>query len=243
MTPSSFATLALSCILTASLTSCGTKPTASLTQPTRFLASTGTDVRHRVERLPFDHAWRDPKADLSKYTHIVVRPVTTAYLRSDLWEQSKSPSIKDKRAYTRRAEALARHWTKSLNKAFSSPVCSFYKTTDTSRPGTLILEVALTEVRFPRTAPGTPEVPLVAGEILAGPPFCAFEARTRDAATGRLISTAADKRLPEIKVVSSQPTSISSPNEAICDEWSEQLMQAGNKELFPKVHRSWFSLF
>ncbi|RYD32538.1 MAG: DUF3313 family protein, partial [Verrucomicrobiaceae bacterium] len=193
-------------------------------------------------------SWRDPKVDITRYKNIVVRPVTTSFLKTDKWEESKSTYIPNKRAYDRRTQALARYWNKSLNKSFSSPICMFYKTTDTGRPNTLILEVALTEVRFDRAAPATdtPPPPLPAGSVttvLTGVPVCAFEARVRDAATGKLVSTASDRRGPTLTVVGSTKNTFTKPNEQICDEWADQLMKSSNIELFPKVRRSWFSIF
>lgn len=246
MKPAILSKLAASAILILGLASCGVDPVTTRTEPTRFLKSTGTDMTQRVQRLPFEHSWRDPKVDITKYKNIVVRPVNTSFLRSEKWEESKSTYITSKRAYLRRTQALARYWNKSLNKSFSSPVCMFYKTTDTGRPDTLILEIALTEVRFDRAAPaaGTPPVP--AGSVttvLTGVPVCAFEARVRDASTGRLVSTAADRRGPALTVIDSNKNTFTKPNEQICDEWSDQLMKSSNIELFPKVRRSWFSIF
>jgi Protein of unknown function (DUF3313) len=246
MKPATCSKLAASALLALGLGSCGVDPVTTRTEPTRFLKSTGTDMTQRVQRLPFEHSWRDPKADITKYKNIVVRPVSTSFLRSEKWEESKSTFIPNKRTYLRRTQALARYWNKSLNKSFSSPVCMFYKTTDTNAPNTLILEVALTEVRFDRaaTAAGVPPVP--AGSVttvLTGVPVCAFEARVRDAATGKLVSTAADRRGPEITVIDSDKNTFTRPNEKICDEWSDQLMKSSNIELFPKVRRSWFSIF
>ncbi len=238
--------LAASAFLAFGLASCGLEKSATRAEPTRFLKSTGVDVSQKNARLPFEHSWRDPSADMTKYKYIVVRPVTTAYLRSDQWEASKSPLVKSKSAYLKRCNALASHWNKSLSKSFSDPLCMFYKTTDTSRPGTLVLEIALTEVRFSQNSSvaGTPPVP---GEgivnAVTGPPLCAFESRTRDAATGKLVTTASDRRGPEIKIMGAESSTLAKPNEAICDEWSVQLMQRSNKEIFPTVKRKWFSIF
>lgn len=224
---------------------CGLEKASSSPQSTRFLTSTGVDTTVKVERLPFKHAWRDPKMKISDYKYIVVRPVTTAFLKKDEWEQSKSAFVPDERTYSKRCRELARSFSKSLNKAFSDPICVFYKTTDTSRPGTLILEVALTEVRFDPAAPvvpdGSPDGNV--GTLLTGLPVCAFEARVTDAATGALVSTAADRRGPEIKVIDESKATGAVANERICDEWSRQLMEASNIEIFPTVKRSWFSLF
>lgn len=242
-TPASIAATAL---LALGLAGCGLDKSVPGPEPTAFLKSTGTDTTHQIERLPFQHAWRDPKVQISSYKYIVVRPVTTSFLKTDQWEDSKSPFVPDKRTYTRRVAALASHWNNSLNKAFSSPVCVFYKTTDTSRPGTLVLEVALTEVRFDPTATKTVTNSVTTGNVsnvITGLPVCAFEARVRDATTGKLVSTAADRRGPEIRVLDQGKKTSAAPNEYICDEWSKQLMEASNIDLFPTVKRSWFSIF
>ncbi len=242
MNPAILALLAV----TSLLASCAMEQSATTRPPTKFLASTGTDISKRDPRLPFEHSWRNPKVDMTKYKNIVVRPVTTAYLRGEKWEESKSATIPNKRAYLRRCDALARYWTKSLNKAYSSPLCMFYKTSDSNQPGTLILEVALTEVRFDRPPPKGTDTPISADGMVsavAGPPTCAFETRSRDAATGQLVLTAADRRGPEIKVISGARKGFAQPNEAICDEWSQQLMKRSNSEIYPQVGRSWLSIF
>ncbi|NJM38981.1 MAG: DUF3313 domain-containing protein [Akkermansiaceae bacterium] len=219
--------LALSIFVAITLTSCGLGKFGGKPEPTRFLKSTGTDVTTQSGRLPFQHAWRDPKVDISKYKNIVVRPVTSSFIQKENWKDSKSEFIPTKRRYTRRCEKLARYWSKSLNKAFSSPVCLFYKVSDTSQPNTLILETALTEVRFSQT-------PLA---------VCSFEARVIDASSGKLIATVSDRRRPSVKALAGPKKSISTLNEAICDDWSDELFKASNEELFPVVKRGPFSPF
>lgn len=238
--------LAFTVLLGLGVGGCGLEQSSTGPQPTGFLKSTGVDTTHKVERLPFAHAWRDPKMEIAKYKYIVVRPVTTSFLKGENWEESRSAFVPDKKTYLRRVAALVRFWNKSLNKAFSSPVCVFYKTTDTTRPGTLILEVALTEVRFDPTPTQAVTDPVANGNVsnlFTGLPLCAFEARVTDATTGKVVSTASDRRGPEIKVVDPDKTGSAYPNERICDEWSQQLMEASNIELFPKVNRNWFSIF
>ena len=247
MTPATLAKTAVPLLLALGLASCGPPPVIVRTEPTKFLQSTGTDMTQRIQRLPFEHSWRDPKVDITKYKNIIVRPVTTSYLKTEKWEESKSTAIPNKRGYTRQTRELARYWTRSLNKSFSSPVCMFYRTSDTGAANTLILEVALTEVRFGQPVPGAvTTAPLPTGIVSAvatGLPVCAFEARVRDASTGRLVSTAADRRGPDIAVMDDGKNDLAKPNQKICDEWSEQLMKSSNLELFPQVRRKWFSWF
>lgn len=247
MKPVNLAKIAAPFLLALGLASCGVEPVITRSEPTKFLKSTGTDMTQRIQRLPFEHSWRDPKVDITKYKNIVVRPVTTSYLRAEKWEESKSTTIQTKRAYTRQTQALARYWTKSLNKSFSSPVCMFYKTGNTGAGNTLIIEVALTEVRFgqPKSeALATAPLPNgIVNAVTTGLPFCAFEARVKDASTGKLVSTVADRRGPDITVMDDGKDSTAKPNQKICDEWSDQLMKSSNLELFPKVRRKWLSWF
>jgi hypothetical protein len=178
------------------LASCSVEKASRAATPTAFLTNSGADRSGSLSRLPFAQAWRAPSADVSQYKHIVIRPVSTAYL----------PRQTDRKLSGR----LARKFHASLRREFSSPLCGFYLTESAAKPGTVILEAALTET----------------GD--AG--FVAFEARVRDAATGKIIATVADRR--ETRTA-----------EEICDEWSRQLMEATNKELFPRVKRGASSPF
>lgn len=205
--------------------SCGLEHAVTPAKPTAFLTSTGTDTTARIARLPFAHAWRDPAVNITEYKNIVIRPVTVKYLRADEWEHSKSAKIPNQRAFEKRAAALARHFTKQLDIAFSDPICVFYKTTDTTKPNTLILEIALTDVHFPDPTDAA----------YADVPICGFEARSRDAKTGKLVSTAADRRGPDLHL-RSEDSHITS-NEEICSIWARQLMEASNKEIFSNVRR------
>jgi hypothetical protein len=77
----------------------------------------------------------------------------------------------------------------------------------------------------------------------AASPVNAFELKVRDATTGKLVATAADRRGTKLKIVDFNKLTYDKPNKEICDEWSQQLMQATNKDLFPQVKRAWFSVF
>jgi hypothetical protein len=213
---------AIACL---ALASCGIHHAVAPAKPTAFLTSTGTDTSVRISRLPFEHSWRDPDINITDYKNIVVRPVTVKYLHADEWERSKSADIPDQKAFEKRAATLARHFTKQLNIAFTDPICIFYKTTSTSKPETLILEVALTDAHFPDTA----------ASPLTKIPVCGFEARVLDAKTGKLVSTVSDRRGPDFHL--SGEDSHITYNEEICSIWARQLMEASNKEIFAKVRR------
>lgn len=203
------------------LTSCTVGKVVAPAPVSPFLAKENSDTTARNARLPFDHSWRSPDVDVSKYQHIVVRPVSVKWLRKEQWTDSESAYVPDRARYLKECGRLANYWTKSLKEAFSSPVCVFYITNDTSKPGTLVLEVALTEVNFGRPPAGLGNM--------------AFEARVKDASTGKTIATVADRRATVSKIADFNQKTLKRANEEILDQWSGQLMEASNRELFPVV--------
>jgi hypothetical protein len=225
MTPLHFSAI----LLALGITGCSLN-NSDKTAPTAFLTSTGSDLSASMSRLPFDHAWKDPSLDLTKYTHIAIRPATSGYLDSDSWTASESEWILTREAYQTQAANLTKYWTRSLKKQFSSPICSFYITDDTSRPSTVILEAAIVRTSF-----GRPADP--ARKTSATNPMVAVELRFKDSLTGRILATASDQYEHPFKLQDFTKESFARPNEIICDEWSRQLMQASNKEIFPKVRR------
>ncbi len=211
------------------LTSCAVQKMTTPAPASAFLTATGADPSGKISRLPFDHSWRSATSDPTRYKNIVVRPVSITWLRKEQWGESVSEFVPDRKKYLKGCSKLASYWTKSLKKAFSSPICSYYITDNSSEPNTLILEVALTEVSF-----GTPP---------AGLGSMAFEARVKDAATGKYIATAADRRATISKIADFNKDTYTRANHEILDQWSAQLMEASNKELFPTVKKSWSSPF
>jgi hypothetical protein len=209
------------------LTSCAVQKMATPAPSSDFLKAAGAETNGRIPRLPFDHSWRSPVSDPTQYKYIVVKPVSISWLRKEEWGESKSEFVPDEKVYLKESRELSNYWTKSLKKAFSSPICSYYITDSTSQAGTLILEVALTEVNY-----GIPP---------AGVGSMAFEARVKDADTGKYIATAADRRATISKIVDFNKDTYTRANKEMIDQWSQQLMEASNKELFPKVGKSYSS--
>ena len=99
-------------LITFGLTGCVLENAAPPT--TAFLTGTGSDLSATMSRLPFDHAWRASEVDFTQYTHIAIRPVTTAYLDHESWTDSQSPLIPTRKIYDDQVAELAKHWTRSL---------------------------------------------------------------------------------------------------------------------------------
>lgn len=247
--PLHFSPLSLLAIFTAFplfLVSCSLKNTTTGIEHTSFLTSTGVTSTSHLARLPFQHSWRDPDVRIDQYKNIIVRPVTLSYLKAGQWPKSESPWIPNEKSFLTNSNKLAKFWDKALKNSFSSPVCSYYLTQNASQPQTLILEVALTEITFGRPAPTMGATAVPAGSLLNTvntPPLVAFEARVRDAATGKIIATVSDRRTDRLELRNFTKTNFAEANREICNQWSDQLMQSTNRELFAKVKGSWFSPF
>jgi len=228
------------------LTNCALQKSVTKQESTAFLRSAGVSPSSKIARLPFEHSWRDRKVDPNQYSRLVLHPVSLRYLRNEQWQQSESSFLTTKQAYQAQANDLAQYWNKSLVTAFGSPNNRLKLAHDTSVPGTLVAEIAITEIVFSHPDTYALSWALPGGGIAEGAMFApsvAFEAVVRDAATGKIVATAADRRSTKIKLVDFNRLTVAKPNREICDEWSQQFMQAFNKELFPSVKRSWVGLY
>lgn len=236
----------LAAILLCALSGCATEKLVKDAKRSSFLASTGTPTTGKIARLPFDHAWKSPSLDAAKYSRLVIAPVTLSHLRIGQWKDSASAQITSEAKYLQTAEELAAYWNQSLNRSFHGPGGRLEITRNPALPGTLILEIALTEIVFghPGTYAASYAVPFGGvAESAMFSPTVAFEARVRDAATGKIVATASDRRGTRLKIVDFNRLTITKPNKEICDEWSLQLMEAFNKEMFPKVKKKLFTPF
>lgn len=241
-----FVTRGLTALSLLALTSCSLQKLTTSAEPTGFITSTGVSASSKIARVPFDHSWRSPSVGVSDYKNIVIVPVTTSHLRKEQWKDSYSAFIPSQAAYVKQCESLARSFTTSLKSDFSDKSSLYQVTDDRSKPGTLILEVALTEVTFGRPEGYVGSMAVPGGSLVnsaAASPIVAFEARVRDAASGKIVATAADRRGVHLKLIDFNQLTYHKANEEICKEWSRQLMEASNKELFPQVKRTWFTAF
>ena len=187
-----------------------------------------------------------PKLDFSRYDKIVIKPVTLDYLRTEGWAQSASLQMATRRAYLEEARGVADSWNKSLHKAFSGKQSPMRPADDPKVPGTVVAEIALTEIVFSHPETYAASMAWAGGMLAEGVlfgPTVAFEAKLHDGPTGRLIATAADRAGTRIKIVDFNRLTVSRANKEICDDWSREMVEALNKKRFPVVRRRFFGLF
>lgn len=192
-------------------------------------------VEHLAKQgdLPFNKAWVKQGVDWRRYHAIYIRPVNTAYLlETDLWKQTfRRGHMKED------ARKVARYMEDRFRTAFLSSPGNHLRVVESPRPGSLTLELALTEL-----------VPSHVGlEILGYAPYgsgmavkglsrasglvctVAFEAKVRDSRSGTVVAMFADREQQKVKPVDLKAFTWYGNAENIVDEWAEQFVQVLNK--------------
>ena len=213
--------------------------------PTEFLNIPGVDRQGTLENLPFDHAWVAEDFNEKQYSKIIVSPVSTAYLTEKNQLESTSVFVPTKEAYDEEVKLLAEFTALAFRKAFSEDPDKRMQVVEEPGPGTLLLEIALTQVIFghPGAYAGSFASPLPGTGAIAAAitqPTVAFEARLKDAETGRILATAADRRTPAIRIVDFNQLTAVSPCRDIVDTWADLMVDVFKEGRLRKVKAPWF---
>lgn len=213
---------------------------------TPFLDIPGVDKTSKLSNIPFDHSWVRDKFDGRKYNKFIVAPVSTAYLNNNGQLESTSAFITTKEAYDEEVKKLAEYATQTFRKAFEEDERKRVQIVDVPGPGTLNLEIALSQVVFghPGVYAGSFASPLPGTGVLASAvtqPTVAFEFRLKDSVTGEVVATAADRRTPKIRIVDFNQLTATSSCRDIADAEAEVLADVIANGRFVKTRASWFS--
>lgn len=183
--------------------------------------------------LPFNKAWVKSGLEWKKYQTIYIKPVNTQYLMgTDAWKQHfRQGHMKED------AQELARYMEDSFRSAFATDPDNQFRVVGYPEPGSLTLEMALTEL-----VPSN-----VALEILGYGPYgsgaaikllsrasgavstVAFEAKVRDSKTGTVVAMFADREQQKVKLLDFKGFTWYGNAKNIIDEWAGQMVQVANK--------------
>jgi hypothetical protein len=178
--------------------------------------------------IPYNRFWRKPGLDLTNYNKIYFAEVNTAYmLQMTDWQKG------ERRADIERdVQTVADYTRQSMIKAFKADPSHRFLVADSpgNDPHTLVCEVALIELipsKVVLNALGY--APFFVGTgitvvrtIAQDKSFVAFEARTRDAATGEIVMLAADREAEQFAPIDLRGLTWYSDAEGIINEWSKQ---------------------
>jgi len=194
--------------------------------------------------VPYNEFWRKPGLDLKKYDKIYVAEVNTSYmLKATDWQQGERRG-----EIERDVQMLAVYTRSSIMKAFRDDPNHRLKVIDkpTRDPNALVCEVALVELVPSKVvlnalgyAPfyvgtGITVVRTVANDKST----IAFEARTRDAATGEIIMLAADREAEQYAPLDVRGLTWYGDAYGIIDDWSKQYVLIVNAKPGQKVEGS-----
>jgi hypothetical protein len=224
---------------------CGAARKLEPAPPTPFLNIPGVDRTDKYSNVPFDHTWIAKKFDEKKYTKLIIAPVILEHLSSENQLESTSVFVPTKEAYDKEVNLLAEYTAQSFRKAFAEDPDKRMQVVEQPGPGTLVLEIALTQVIFghPGVYAGSFASPLPGTGVIASAitqPSVAFEARLKDAQTGEVMATAADRRTPVIRIVDFNQLTAVSPCRDIVNKWADVFVEVFKEGRLKKIRAKWF---
>ena len=183
--------------------------------------------------LPFNKAWVKNGMEWKNYKTIYIKPVNTAYLmETDSWKQNfRQGHMKED------AQELARYMEDRFRSAFATNPDNQFRVVGYPEPGSLTLELALTEL-----VPSN-----IALEILGYGPYgsgtvvkllsrssgsvstVAFEAKVRDSKTGTVVAMFADREKQKVKPLDFKGFTYYGNAKNTIDDWADQMVQVANK--------------
>ena len=185
--------------------------------------------------LPFQKVWIKPDFDKSRYQYMVVAPVNTRYMLEMDWMHNLSSAtwLSDVKADI---EELAGYFHDRVTSDLKNdPQHRFQVVEKAPKRGgrALILELALIEI--------DPSQPVLHGlgwlqpgaGVVAGAVNqrrAAFEGRLRDATTGEVVATFADRDMADVGPIDLTRLTWYGPAKGIMDQWAKQFVQVANRK-------------
>jgi hypothetical protein len=195
----------------------------------------------RDPAMPFHRVWIMPGFDDAHYTRLYVAPVNTAYmLKVSDWQKGerKDQLVQD-------VAKLGKYTEAAMIKAFREDPEHRMEVVDspTTQPATLSLEVALIEVVPSKVllnalgyAPFFVGLGITAVRtVINDQSTVAFEARFRDAASGTIVMTMADREGQQMAPVTVRGLTWYGFAEGIINDWAAQFVLIMNRKPGEKI--------
>lgn len=240
------ANLALALCITSALVGCSSINSASnavedkLIKPAPDAGFIADPARQsKLDYLPFQKVWVDPKFNSDNYSEIVIAPVNTQYIQEMDW-LSKMSAASWFSDVQKDIKALADYFQSTVAKEFKSDPTHRFTVLDSpvQHKAALSLEMALIEVN-----PSTP-ILHAAGWLAPGGGTAAnvidqrtvaFEARLRDMQTNQIVATFADRKSQDIAPIDLTNLTWYGPAKGIMDNWAKEFVAVANRKPGEKV--------
>ncbi|MGZ8157691.1 MAG: DUF3313 family protein [Methylobacter sp.] len=194
------------------------------------------ELQGKKADLPFQKVWIKPGFDKAGYRELIVATVNTDYMQKMDWLHSLSSAniIGDVKKDT---EELAQYFREQVIKKFREDPnhrFSVIQYASQHQYPALRLELALIEI--------DPSQSVLHAMSWAGPPGtgtaagvinqrrAAFEGRLRDAQTGEVVATFADRDMQDAGPLDLTRLTWYGPAKGIIDRWAEQFVQIANRK-------------
>lgn len=201
--------------------------------PSRGAGFVQMDQMAKQGDLPFNKAWVQKGLDWKRYQAIYIRPVNTAYLmETDSWKENfRQGHMKED------AQELARYMEDRFRAAFTTGPENQFRVVGYPEPGSLTLELALTELvpsnvalETLRYAPyGGGAAATLISRATGAMSTVAFEAKVRDSKSGKVVAMFADRETQKFKFVDFKALTWYGNAKNTIDEWADQFVQVVNK--------------
>jgi len=203
-------------------------------EPSKGAGFVPVDEMSKREDLPFQKVWVKAGVDWNQYKTVYIKDVNTKYLLEANWWQ-KSIRSDD---MAKDARNIAQYMHDKFKEAFRNDPKNRFQVVATPQPGSLTLELALTEL--------VPSHPVLEAMSIAAPygsgvavqaatkesgakATVAFEAKINDTATGKALAMMADREQGKVAPVNLRALTWYGEANVIVDEWADQFVQIANK--------------
>lgn len=188
----------------------------------------------RREDLPFHKTWVKAGVDWKKYQSLYIKDVNTQYLLEASWWQ------KNMRRDKMEADVrdVAAYMKQQFKTAFQSDPQNRFQIVDAPVEGSLVLEMALTELvpsnpaleALSMAAPyGSGIAVQAAAKESGAKATVAFEAKIKDASSDEVLAMVADREQGKAAPINLRALTWYKESEGIIDEWAGQFVQIANR--------------
>ncbi len=194
---------------------------ADSAEPAGFIKN--NEIMTKDDNLPFQRAWYDKTAYWNHYNKVKIAPIDMSYLSEATWWDSLSMAW-DRENDTR---LIAEYMQAQMKSAFEKKEDNRFTVANSVGPRTVVLEMALVELS-PTKAFVNAAGLLVGVTLDHG--MVAIEARIRDASSGKVIATFADREQGKTTVVNVDNYSWFGHSEKVIDDWAGQTVAVLNSD-------------
>jgi len=183
---------------------------------------------------PFNKIWVKEDVDWDKYKTIYIADVNTRYLMEATWWQQNFR----RQDMERDTRTVALSMQEKLREAFRNDSKKLYVVVDAPEPGSLTLQLALTELvpsnvvleAVSLAAPYGSGLVVQAAAIESGAKSSvAFEAKVVDTDTGTVLVMLADRERGKVAPINLRALTWYGEANLIISEWADQFVQVANK--------------